>query len=556
MNRIWQGRPSHGASCWPLAGALRYFVNNTRNIVSSLPQMDTAPRRRVKSDFAFGSKEELRRFAELQGHLVTQFREIFPDPARSRTVVVVPSLSVDRDLLFHIEGIHHYEERLLFMLMLLRLPRTRVIYLTSQPIASTIVDYYLHLLPGIPGSHARRRLTLLSCYDASRIPLSAKILQRPLLLERIRAEIGDTETAHLTVFNATHYERSLAVCLGVPIYACDPALSDLGSKSGSREIFREAGILMPSGAERLRDMRDVAEALVQLRAETPDLNQAVVKMNDGFGGEGNATFCFEGAPEGADRARWVQEQLPLRLKYEAHSETWGHFSSKFEEMSGVVEAYVEGPDKRSPSVQCRIDPLGSISVISTHDQDLGGPTGQIYRGCSFPANRNYAADIQEAGLKVAEELRARGALGRFGIDFVSVKQAGTWRHHAIEINLRKGGTTHPYLMLQYLTNGDYDPEALRYYTAAGQERYYYASDDLQRPALFGLTPEDIIDLAVFHKLHFHGATQEGVVFHLIGAVSQFGKIGILCIADSHAASRALFKRTVRTLEEGNCLPDR
>ncbi|MGA7304398.1 MAG: peptide ligase PGM1-related protein, partial [Rhodothermales bacterium] len=108
----------------------------------------------------------------------------------------------------------------------------------------------------------------------------------------------------------------------------------------------------------------------------------------------------------------------------------------------------------------------------------------------------------------------------------------------------------------YLTNGDYDPEALRYYTAAGQERYYYASDDLQRPALFGLTPEDIIDLAVFHKLHFHGATQGGVVFHLIGAVSQFGKIGILCIADSHAASRALFKRTVRTLEEGNCLPDR
>lgn len=539
-----------------MVGALRFFGNNTSYIVSSLPLTDAALRRHITSDFAFGSEEELQRFAELQGHLVKQFRELFPDPARPRTVIVVPSLSVDRDLLFRIDGIHHYEERLLFMLMLLRLPRTRLIYLTSQPIASTIVDYYLHLLPGIPGSHARRRLTLLSCYDGSSLPLTVKILQRPLLLERIRAEIGDAETAHLTVFNATSYERSLAVCLGVPIYACDPALSDLGSKSGSREIFREAGVQTPAGVERLRDMNDVAAALSDLRAENPGLDRVVVKMNDGFGGEGNATFAFAGAPDGADLAPWIREQLPRRLKYEAHSETWEHYSAKFQEMSGVVEAFVDGADKRSPSVQCRIDPLGSVSIISTHDQDLAGPTGQIYRGCSFPADRAYAAEIQEAGLKVAEKLHEHGVLGRFGVDFVSVKQAGAWRHYAIEINLRKGGTTHPYLMLQYLTNGDYDPEALRYYTATGQERYYYASDDLHRQALFGLTPEDVIDLAVFHKLHFHGATQEGVVFHLIGAVSQFGKIGVLCIADGHSAARALFQRTVHTLEEANCPPGR
>jgi hypothetical protein len=279
-------------------------------------------------------------------------------------------------------------------------------------------------------------------------------------------------------------------------------------------------------------------------------------MNEGFGGEGNAMFSFADAPLDSSLDDWVHNRLPTALNYEARGETWDHFSAKFEEMSGIVEAFVEGEEKRSPSVQCRIDPLGAINVISTHDQALGGPSGQIYQGCTFPASRQYAAEIQEAGLLVAKRLRDRGALGRFSIDFVSVKNGDSWQHYAIEINLRKGGTTHPYLMLQYLTNGDYDPEALRYYTATGQERYYYASDDLQRQALHGLTPEDIIDLAVCNKLHFHGATQEGVVFHLIGAVSQFGKIGVLCIADSHAASRTLFQRAVRILEEATCLPSR
>jgi len=518
--------------------------------------MQTVSTHRAEPEVPFGSNEELLRFASLQQHLVTQFRELFPDPAKPRTVIVVPSLSVDEDLLGRIEGIHHYEERLLFMLMLLRLPRTRVIYITSQPIASTIIDYYLHLLPGIPGSHARRRLTLLSCYDGSSLPLTAKLLDRPLLLERIRHEMGDPETAHLTVFNATSMERSLAVLLGVPIYACDPALNDLGSKSGGREIFREAGVSMPDGVERLRDMNDVADGLVSLFRRQPALRRAVVKMNEGFGGEGNALFYFDGAPNDGSLPSWVRSRLRTDLRYEAGQETWEHFSAKFEEMSGVVEAFVEGADKRSPSVQCRIDPLGSISVISTHDQSLGGPSGQIYQGCTFPADRAYAADIQEAGLRVAEKLLERGALGRFGVDFVSVKERGAWQHYAIEINLRKGGTTHPYLMLQYLTDGDYDPEALRYYTATGQERYYYASDDLMRPALRGLTPEDIIDLAVCNKLHFHGATQQGVVFHLIGAASQFGKIGVLCIADSHPASWSLFQRSVRILEEANCLPGR
>ncbi|MFV1979761.1 MAG: peptide ligase PGM1-related protein [Rhodothermia bacterium] len=499
-------------------------------------------------DLQQGSPEERRVFESLQERLVVQFRDIFPDPSRERCIVVVPSLSVDTDLLLRITGFHHYEERMLFMLMLLRLPRTRLIYVTSQPIDPLIIDYYLHLLSGIPTSHARERLTLLSCHDSSSRPLAEKVLERPLLLERIRTAVGDQMVAHLTVFNATRLELTLSVKLGIPLYACDPILTDLGSKSGSREIFAEADVDMPPGFENLRDEVDITDALTALRVEHPYLKKAVVKMNEGFGGEGNAVFSYAGAPSGTGLGAWITAELPNRLQFEATDETWENYSHKFSEMSGVVEGWISGEPKRSPSVQCLVDPLGEVNLVSTHDQSLGGPSSQIYEGCTFPADEEYSHAIQQSAYRIAEILCLRGVKGRFGVDFVSIRESGLWKHYAIEINLRKGGTTHPFLMLQYLTHGVYDHERLRYYTPTGQERYYRSSDDLRKEVLKGLTPHDLIDLAVFNRLHFDAATQQGVVFHLLGAMSEFGKIGILCIGDSHDEARHLFDRTIDTLE--------
>ena len=53
----------------------------------------------------------------------------------------------------------------------------------------------------------------------------------------------------MTCFNVTELERTLALELSLPIYGCDPDLLSWGSKSGSRQIFREAGIAMPEGLE-------------------------------------------------------------------------------------------------------------------------------------------------------------------------------------------------------------------------------------------------------------------------------------------------------------------
>ncbi len=498
------------------------------------------------------SAGEIAHSLALQERFKANFADIFGNPAAPRTVVIVPSITFDREVMSRITGVVHYEERMLCLLLLLRFPRTRVVYITSTPIAEPIIDYYLHLLSGIPGQHARKRLVLLSCYDSSDAPLTQKILARPRLIQRIREAIPDPKSAHLSFFTVTALEKQLALQLDLPVYGCDPALSYWGSKSGSRKIFKEAQIPVPAGFEDLRDAQDIAGALAGLKRAQPQIRRAVVKLNEGFSGEGNAIFDFRGAPAGAGLETWILDKLP-GLAFEAHGMTLDVYLAKFRAMGGIAEEFLEGAAKRSPSAQFRVDPLGNLKAISTHDQVLGGQNAQVFLGCRFPADEAYRLAIQEHGLRAGEVLAAKGVLGRFGIDFMSVAEGESWRHYAIEINLRKGGTTHPFLMLQFLTEGRYDPDTGFFFTPSGRPCFYYASDNLHADRYRGLTPYDLIDIAATHGLHFNAATQEGVVFHLIGALSEFGKLGILSIGSTGEKASASYRRSVEILDRESAL---
>ena len=156
--------------------------------------------------------------------------------------------------------------------------------------------------------------------------------------------------------------------------------------------------------------------------------------------------------------------------------------------------------------------------------------------------------MQAAGLRVAEVLRGKGVLGRLAVDFLSVREGAGWRHRAIEVNLRKGGTTHPFLTLQFLTDGRYDPETGTFRTRTGRPCCYEASDNLRSERYLGLTPDDLIDIAVLDGLHFDGAAQEGVAFHLIGALSEFGKVGLVCVGATPERAGRLYQETVAVLD--------
>jgi hypothetical protein len=488
-------------------------------------------------------------FQFLQARFAANYHAIFDNDLAEKTVVVIPSLTLDSKILGTLKGAMYYEERLLCLLMLLRMPRTRVIYVTSMPIDECIIDYYLHLLPGITGYHARQRLTLLSCYDASDISLTEKILRRPRLVKRMKQHIPIPALAHMVCFNETEAEKALALQLEVPIYGCDPMLLYWGTKSGSRQIFKKLGLLLPPGFEDLRSEMDIATALAQLKQENPHLRKAVVKMNDGFSGEGNAVFPYpDNLLETEDVISAILELLPQQLRIVAAGLSYSVFLEKFASMGGIVEAFVAGEDIQSPSVQLRVNPIGECEVISTHDQLLGGESGQVFLGATFPANPEYNKEIARIGKQVAKEMQRKGVLGRFGVDFLSVKEGSEWKHYAIEINLRKGGTTHPFLMLQFLTDGEFRWEEGVFVMPNGQTRCYVASDNVVSEKYIGLTPHDLIDIALCHRIQYDGATQCGVTFHMIGALSQYGKLGMVCIGRTKEEAQEYFERTLEVLD--------
>ena len=242
-------------------------------------------------------------FDELQRKLVPLWQSIQTMTQDEQTIVVVPSMTLD-DPGWPGSVLQAYEERFLFLLLLLRQPRARLVYVTSQAVNPSVVDYYLDLLPGVIPSHARRRLFLVSPLDGSARPLSEKLLERPRLLARIRELVLDPDRAHLVPFNTTELERDLALALGIPMYGADPRFFHYGTKTGCRRLFAELGVRHPLGEEDLAEVGDVVEALARLRAERPAAAQAIVKLNEGVSGEGNASVDLRGLPTaGSDGER-------------------------------------------------------------------------------------------------------------------------------------------------------------------------------------------------------------------------------------------------------------
>jgi hypothetical protein len=512
------------------------------------------------------TSELTEKFKQLQKQLRDRWQTTDIFDQDDDDILVVPSFSIDQQVGQKVPGFLHYEERLLFSLIRLRNPHTRVIYVTALPLCPIIIDYYLQLLPGIPFSHARDRLLLASVYDASLKPLTQKILERPRLVARIRRALRP-DKSYMVCFNSTHLEQELSLKLGIPLLASSPDLLYWGSKSGSRELFAECGIPHPDGSYGINNLDDLLLEAYRLWQRQPNLQRIVIKLNEGFSGEGNALLDLTPIADYAPTLTSQQETITAlkerleHLRFQAEGETWQNFVSRIPELGAIVEAFIEGEEKRSPSVQGYITPTGKVEILSTHDQILGGPDKQIYLGCHFPADAAYRLQLQEMGLKIGQALASKGAMERYGVDFITVRHPGSdkWDIQAIEINLRKGGTTHPFMTLKLLTNGKYDYSTGLFLSQQDQPKFYIASDNLQKPQYRGLLPNDLMDIIAQQRLHFDSSTRTGSVFHLMGALSEFGKLGLTSIGDSPEQAEeiyhqveAVLDRETESIAENNC----
>ena len=86
-------------------------------------------------------EEAASRFDLLQQKLIPLWSSIRTLNQDEQTIVVLPSITAEVDT----KGaeMQAYEERFLFLLLLLRQLRARMIYITSQSILPSVIEYYL-----------------------------------------------------------------------------------------------------------------------------------------------------------------------------------------------------------------------------------------------------------------------------------------------------------------------------------------------------------------------------------------------------------------------------
>ena len=476
-------------------------------------------------------------FEEIQSRLARLGSKALSDLDEG-TIVVLPSITFPVEELRKIVGIGRYEERLLCLLLLLRAPGLRMIYVTSLPIDPVIVDYYLSFVSD--PADAAARLTTLTLNDPEPLSLSEKLLERSDVLDEMRASL-EGSTGYLLPFNVTAAERAIATEIGAPIYGPGPGLAYNGSKSGSRHVAREAGVQIPFGSEDLHSIAAIDAALTGLKAARPEARSAVVKLNYGFSGQGNAVV---------DLRTFTGSVTEASVIFCAEEESWASFPAKVERDGAIVEEMLRDARLVSPSAQLRIAPDGTVEVLSTHDQILGGPDDQVYLGCRFPADPAYRAHITEAAIRVGKILAAKGVIGAFGMDFLVVPGGDGFDVYLSEINLRLGGTSHPFYMARFATGGTYDAATGELVTDKGPVAYV-ATDNLKSVGYRSIMPVRLLREMTERGLAFDPSAGTGVTLHLIGAMTEHGKLGATCIALSPAAADDLYADFVAFLDESS-----
>ena len=239
------------------------------------------------------------------------------------------------------------------------------------------------------------------------------------------------------------------------------------------------------------------------------------------------------------------------LELAVASESHDAYFRKFARMGGIVEAFIDAPHKLSPSAQLRTTPRGEVVATSTHDQILGGPSGQIYQGCTFPAHEDYRRAIQDAGMAIGRCWRrtARSAASASTSWCRGTTPTQPWttarardqpagaRHHA----------SVPRAAVPHRRPARSRVRACSSRSAAAPSTTWPPTT-CARPAYRGVLPEDLIDIVTNNGLHYSYRTESGVLFHLIGALSEWGKLGVTVIANSRDEVDELYRRTLAVLD--------
>lgn len=479
----------------------------------------------------------------------------------SATKAIIPSIEFDPEEIKKISGADKYEERLLCLMIGQKDP---TVVVTSSQVAPELVRYYIGLTEkSLPAIKERIQSTyFFSTGEGVCCPLTEKILRQPALVE-VLGELTKSEGSTLQAIVGSDRIDQVARCLSVEGVEAKSEHQYYGSKTGSRQIFHEAGIPYPVGVphplggdhdlldhqQYLRSVEALVESMARLMEQGDGVyfKEWIVKLNEGFSGKGNARLTLQETESG-------MQGLPLRRALTAdlarvipeHTEmTSEDFLSAIPRLGVVAEAFIEGQTVRSPSYQGFISEAGEVTSISTHEQILNG---QVYAGCQFPADPRYSETLMTHGHKVGQALAKEGVKGHFAVDFLAVESGGPWQLYGLETNLRLSGTSYPMAALSGLTKGRFD--GAQFVTKKGQTRCYVASDLVEVPSLKGTKVEEFLKIVQNSPFHWDQETERGVVVYLLGNLEAYGRFGAVFMEKTPDAALKLKDDFKTYLHEG------
>lgn len=479
--------------------------------------------------------------------------------ASHRIRVAIWSVSLSKKNLESLgESVIHYDTRGIAGEVLRALnPNTDVLIATSLPVSENLQTYLLSFLPNERRSSVKfiNALDLGETVGISR-PLSQAILESPKLISAIKNEIRETPS-YLSFFLTSSLEEQVSQALGIPFLMIHPQLNHIATKTNNRRYFQaiqqqiydtrhnlqEVTQIIPGfgGIESIEHLLFYADVLW---LSFPQEGKFVIKHDNGVSGQGNGIYSLPQMTEvlrsdPSKRLKVIQEALNNLVVVDQTSSP--HiFLKDFTYRQGIVEKFIDGTLKTSPSGQGFIHPDGRIEVLSTHEQILNGYS---FEGAIFPANKNYRLSIQEHVKKVGQELSKDGVVGPFSVDYLVVSHSGNFNLdftiYPVEINIRQGGT-HPHIIAQSVTNSIYDPSQGILKNSKGESVYYISTEYFKSEVFKGWSEKRILETLDNIGVLFQPGQNEGILPYLLSAAYKHGKFGFVAIAASPEKAKKIY----------------
>ena len=457
-------------------------------------------------------------------------------------VVCLSSMTFDSILTEAIVGLKHYETRCLWEISKVKKSGTVVHFFSKYKIRHEALEHFYQAFDF--SEEEKNRVFLYSVESIlGEVELDIDLSDYVLKNEKVRRvfkSITLSKNCYLECFVLTAKELEISKVYNLPSFWMHHRVDYFKTKSGNRFLLKNV-TKVPDGIGDLYSIEDVVSAVLRLHRKTQS-KKMVIKLNDGVSGDGNGFFHL---PEKVN-VHSIRQSL-IECKFVSSKMTYTKFFKEFAKLGGVVEIFVEGPKKASPSVQLFLKPDMTFEILSSHEQVLDD-SGSRFLGARFPAYNYHRSEITLEAEKVAKKLIEQKIFGIVGLDFLTISKANKIETYLIEINLRKGGTTHPYWTAKAALDASTCELTGRLKSSSGNFRLYHSNDNLlvrdqRRKRSLG----DFLLKMRKAGISYDHKSQKGAIFHMLNSWEPDGKIGAVFIGESDEEIEFLQNQAIKTI---------